>query len=167
MVRGPSGSGKTTLCRYWARRAPFNFELLSTDEVQDRVDYPELADDAEFEIVLDRVGMEVAGKLPAGPLLVDAGLRDPEHVDRVLELAERGRGDPDVLLVRLSVEVEEAILRKRDLPEARVRELHMKWQTKPIPDEFVLVTDGIPEAEVERRFGEILTEKFKPGVARS
>lgn len=165
LVRGPSGSGKTSLCKYWTHREPYNFELLSTDAIQDRVGLLGLSDEAEFDLVLHRVGSEVALQLSAAALIIDAGLRDAEHVDRVLEMSERRRGDRDVILVRLTVSVEEAIDRKRDLPEARVRELHSKWQTRPVPGEFVLDTSGIPAAEVARRFGLFLTETIPVGDA--
>jgi hypothetical protein len=48
--------------------------MLSTDEVQDQVSHPDLPDEEEFNIVLDRIGTETALKLARGPLLVDAGL---------------------------------------------------------------------------------------------
>jgi hypothetical protein len=157
LVRGPCGSGKSTLCLAWAGREPYDFQLLSTDEVQDGVDFSDLSDEDEFTIVLERVGGEIADRLNHGPLLVDAGLRDPTHVDAVLGPSGRRRGDTDVALVRLAVGVEEAVRRKRDLPEARVRELHEKWQTRPITGESVLRTDGLSEGEVARPFGSLLT----------
>jgi hypothetical protein len=66
----------------------------------------------------------------------------------------------DVVLIRLTVGVEEAVRRKRDLPEARVRELHEKWQTRPVEGEIVSPTEGFSTHEVTRRFGKILAERL-------
>jgi hypothetical protein len=158
LVRGPCGSGKSTLCRTWAGRAPYGLRLLATDEVQARVDFPNLPDEREFNLVLDQLGLEISHRLSDSPLLVDAGLRDPEHIDRALRPSGRHRGDLEVVLIRLTVGVEEAVRRKRDLPEARVRELHEKWQTRPAEGETVLPTEGFAEREISRRFGKILAE---------
>jgi 8-oxo-dGTP diphosphatase len=131
------------------------------------VDFPNLPDEEEFDRVLDEIGAEIDRRLSGGPLLVDAGLRDAQHVDRILKRSGRHRGDQDVVLIRLAVGAEEAVRRKRDLPEERVRELHEKWQTRPISGEIVLPTEGIPSLAVARRFGVILAERLQshpPGV---
>lgn len=134
--------------------------MLSTDEVKIQVDRPDLSDDAEFQLLLDEVGTRVARLLSQAPVLVDAGLRDPAHVDRVLGPTGLRRDSEGVLLVRLTVGLDEAIRRKSTLPEARVRELHEKWQTRPIAGEVVIPTEGASAEEVSRAFERVLRIRF-------
>lgn len=154
IIRGPMGAGKTTLMRGLARRSPYRFWALDADAVMDGHPSDPHGDhlDTEWPLEIEILALHARIILGRGlNMVVDSGdLPSVKEVDRFLRLIGRSRREPNVVLFRLVVATEEAVRRKTTVSPRYIRAAHRGWQTKPIPDEIVIDTNGLTPAQVRR-----------------
>lgn len=163
MVRGPIGAGKTALMRGLAHDPTWGFYPLETDAVLSHVPGDPAGEhlDAEWSTCIDIVALNAKVILGRGlNLVMDPGqFLTAGNVDRCLRQLGRSREEREVVLIRLTVPVEEAVRRKTTLKPVYVRASHKGWVTKPIPREVVIDTEGKTKAQVLREAKAALRER--------
>lgn len=163
MIRGPIGAGKTALMRGLARDSRWGFHALETDAALSHVPGDPQGKHLDFEwpICIDIIALNA--KIILGRrlnLVMDPGqFLTAAHVDRCLRQLGRSRKEREVVLLRLTVPVEEAVRRKTTLKPAYVRGSHKGWVTMPIPGEVVIDTAGKDRAQVLREAKIALRER--------
>jgi hypothetical protein len=152
-VRGPIGSGKTTLLRGLHRRPPWRFWSLYADAALS----PHPGDPwgkyvrQETASEIDILGLHAKLILGRGlNLLVDQNFQTPAQIDRFLRCIGRDRRDPRVVMLRLTVDTEEAVRRKTTLRHSYVQASHKGFHLHPMPGELVIDTTGRTPRQVLR-----------------
>lgn len=149
------GAGKTTLMQGLARHSPYHFWALDADAAMDGHPSDPHGDhlDTEWPLEIEILALHARIILGRGlNMVVDSGdLPTVKEVDRFLRLIGRSRRDPNVVLFRLVVATEEAVRRKTTVSPRHVRAAHRGWQTRPIPGELVIDTNGLNPAQVRRQ----------------
>jgi predicted kinase len=144
-VRGPIGSGKTTLCRGLEGRPPWRFWYLDVDRAlwghppDLRGDYIRTETAPELEIIALHTKM-VLGR--GYNVVLDHNFWTPAQARRLLRGIGRGPRDRRVALIRLTVDTDEAVRRKRTLKPSYVRASHAGFQLHPVSGEIVVDTSG-------------------------
>ncbi len=163
IIRGPIGAGKTALMRSLARDRRWGFYALDSDAALSHAPRDPEGEhlDSEWPICIDIVTLNAKLVLGRGlNLVMDPGLfLAAKHVDRCLRQLGRSREEREVVLIRLTVPVEEAVRRKTTLKPDYVRGSHKGWVTKPIPGEIVIDTTGKTRMQVLREAQLALKER--------
>ncbi|MCI4347010.1 MAG: ATP-binding protein [Thermoplasmata archaeon] len=152
IVRGPIGSGKSTLLRGLAGKPPWRFWYLDTDAQSGHPSDPS----GEFQrretpVEIDILGLHAKLTLGRGlNLALDQNFQTTVQVDRFLRSIGRNRGDPRVVMFRLTVDTDVAVRRRRTLRPSYVRASHRGFHLYPIPGELVVETTGLTSRQVLR-----------------
>lgn len=168
ILRGPIGAGKTTLMRGLEGRPPWHFYALDTDAASSFHPGDPAGEwlDQEWDTEIDILALHAKLILGRGlNLVMDPGcLLSTKNVDRFLRRIGRTRRDPRVVLIRMTVETEEAVRRKTTLKPVYVRASHRGWVTLPVPGEVVIDTRGRTAAQVLRSARRSLMERDHGGA---
>jgi predicted kinase len=167
-VRGPIGSGKTTLCRGLEGRPPWRFWYLDVDRAlwghppDLRGDYIRTETAPEIDIVALHTMMVLRRGFH---IILDQNFQTDFQVRRFFRGIGRRRSDPRVILIRLTVDTEEAVRRKTTLRPRYVRASHAGFHLHPIPGETVVDTTGKTPRDVLLEVRSLLLGRRANGVA--
>ena len=163
IVRGPMGSGKSTLLRQLKGRRPWRFWCVNSDEALSAHPGDPWGEFERTETTVDIDILALFAKVILGrglSLLLEQNFQTTGQVDRFLRAIGRSRRHPRVLLLRLTVDTEEAVRRKPTVVPAYIRASHRGFHLHPFPEEVVIETTAKNARQVQRIVRAALAERF-------
>jgi AAA domain-containing protein len=167
IVRGPIGSGKTTLLRGLDGRRPWRFWCVDADVALSAHPGDPWGEFVRQETSLDIDILGLHAKLVLGRglnVLLEQNFQTQAQIDRFLRWIGRSRRDSRVVMLRLTVNTEEAVRRKTTVEPSYVRASHKGFILHPIPGELVIETSGKTARQVLRSVRAVLVNRPKRGA---